>query len=69
MIFACALIIGGSIGVVGWAIACSQVVGKGAITNIVNTIDTLPEIIFFAVFVAMLLIGWILGIKAIRTND
>lgn len=69
MIFACALIIGGSIGVVGWTIACSQKVQKGAVTNVINTISTPEEIIVFAVFIAMLLIGVLLGIKAIRTNE
>lgn len=68
-LFACALIVGGSIGMVGWAIACSQTVERGATMNVIQAINTPEEIIVFAVFIAMLFIGVLLGIKTIGVND
>lgn len=69
MLFACTLIMGGIIGMVGWTIACAQTVELGAKADVIQTINTPKEIIIFIIFIVMLISGLLYGIRLAKANE
>ncbi len=68
ILFACTLVLGGIIGMVGWAISCAQTVEAGAVSNVILTINKPEEIIIFGMFAIMMITGLLYGIKLINTK-
>lgn len=69
MLFACTLILGGIIGTVGCLMACALSIETGAITNVVQTINTPEEIIIFCFFMLMAVVGLLYGIKLLNSKS
>lgn len=63
MLFACTLILGGIIGMVGCLMACALSAQPGAKSCVVQTINTAEEIIMFCFFMLMTVMGLLYGIK------
>lgn len=53
----------------GWLIACALSVETGAITNVVQTINTPEEIIIFSSFMLMTVIGLLYSIKLLNSKN